>query len=222
LPDYRSRTVLRSRSLGGGGGYNELAMEDREGQELLYLRAQRDFEQQVGNDSQVQIGRHRQLLVGGDSRVTVEADEQRSVGGERKVLVRASDHLVVEQGSQTRVGTVLVQHAGRQVQLSADGEVVVEGGASISLKVGGQHLVINNAGIFASSPIQVGGAPAASVVAQPLLPGDSQAQPALLLPSTLGPVQLALVTASRALGSVLCPVCDSCCEALPAPLGGAV
>jgi type VI secretion system secreted protein VgrG len=85
----------------------------------------------------------------------VEADEQRSVSGERKVLVRASDHLVVEQGSQTRVGTVLV-HAGRQVQVSADGEVVVEGGASISLKVGGQHLVINSAGIFASSPIQVG------------------------------------------------------------------
>ncbi|MEN8643037.1 type VI secretion system tip protein VgrG, partial [Pseudomonas sichuanensis] len=147
-------------------------------------------------------------------------DEQRSVGGERKVLVRASDHLVVEQGSQTRVGTVLVQHAGRQVQVSADGEVVVEGGASISLKVGGQHLVINSAGIFASSPIQVGGTPAASVMAQPLLPGDSQAQPAPLLPTTVGPVQLELVTASEAFRSVVCPVCDSCCEALS--LGGAV
>lgn len=219
LPEYRSRTVLRSRSLGGGGGYNELAMEDRAGQELLYLRAQRDFEQLVVNDSQVQIGGHRQLLVRGDSLVTVEADEQRSVGGERKVLVRASDHLVVEQGSQTRVGTVLVQHAGRQVQVSADGEVVVAGGASISLKVGGQHLVINSAGIFASSPIQVGGTPAASVMAQPLLPGDSQAQPAMLLPTTVGPVQLALVTASQELGRAVCPVCDSCCEALP--LGGA-
>ncbi|MEN8643069.1 type VI secretion system tip protein TssI/VgrG, partial [Pseudomonas sichuanensis] len=71
LPEYRSRTVLRSRSLGGGGGYNELAMEDRAGQELLYLRAQRDFEQLVVNDSHVQIGGHRQLLVRGDSLVTV-------------------------------------------------------------------------------------------------------------------------------------------------------
>ncbi|MDF9618892.1 type VI secretion system tip protein VgrG, partial [Pseudomonas entomophila] len=106
------------------------------------------------------------------------------------------------------------------VQVSADGEVVVEGGASITLKVGGQHLVINGAGIFCSSPIQIGGAPAASVLAQPLLPGDGQGlSDALPLPVTAGPVQWALWAGSQAFDSALCPVCDSCCDA---PLGGAV
>ncbi|MDU9404436.1 hypothetical protein RTH46_18255 [Pseudomonas sp. zfem004] len=54
----------------------------------------------------------------------------------------------------------------------------------------------------------------------PAVQHDFQAQPALLLPTTVGPVQLALVTASQALGRAVRTVCDSCCEALPAPLGG--
>ncbi|MFJ4344932.1 type VI secretion system tip protein TssI/VgrG [Pseudomonas sp. NPDC089401] len=221
LPEFKSRTVLRSRSLGGGGGYNELAMEDRAGDELLYLRAQRDFEQRVGHDSHVAVGNHRQLCVQGDSQVTFEGDEQHTVGGERKVLLRGNDHLLVEQGSQTRVGTVLVQHAGRQVQLSADGEVVVEGGASITLKVGGQHLLVNSAGIFASSPIQIGGAPAPSQAAAPLPPELVSSQGPAALPKVVAPVMLALLLASKQADQDYCPLCEACTNGQCLPLGGA-
>ncbi|MFJ4345248.1 type VI secretion system tip protein TssI/VgrG [Pseudomonas sp. NPDC089401] len=211
LPDYKSRTVLRSRSLGGGGGYNELAMEDRAGHELLYLRAQRDFEQRVAHDSRLEVGNRQQVLIRGDSQITLEAEELRTVSGDRKVLLRASDHLTVEQGCQVRVGTVLAQHAGQQVQLSAAREVVVEGGASITLKVAGQHLLINGAGIFASSPIQVGGLPAASVVASPLQPGQGEGLPKpLALPVSMAPAQAALMQQSRRLGAAYCPVCEAC------------
>ncbi|WP_248918042.1 type VI secretion system tip protein VgrG [Pseudomonas entomophila] len=220
LPEYRSRTVLRSRSLGGGGGYNELAMEDRAGQELLYLRAQRDYERQVGNDSLEEIGGQREVRVKGPSRVTLEAEEHRTVGGHRQVLVRASDHLVVEEGSQTRVGTVLVQHAGRQVQVSADGEVVVEGGASITLKVGGQHLVVNGAGIFCSSPIQIGGAPAASQAVVSLPPELAGSQGPAALPKVVAPVMLALVAASKQADQDYCPLCEACANGQCLPLGG--
>lgn len=170
LPDAKARTVLRSRSLGGSGGYNELAMDDRDGNELLYLRAQRDFEQWVEHDSLLEVGNRQQVLVKGDSHVTLEAEAGCTVGGDRRVLLRSSDHLTVDLGRQVRVGTVLAQHAGQQMQLSAEREVVVEGGASITLRVAGQHLVINGAGIFASSPVQLGGVPAASLVANPLSP----------------------------------------------------
>lgn len=190
LPEHHSRTVLRSRSLGGGGGYNELAMDDRGGQELFYLRAQRDLQQRVERNSQLYIGGLQQAVV----------------VGERKTLLHASDHLTVEQASHTKVGTLLLQHAGQRVQISADGDVLVEGGNSITLKVAGQHLLVNAGGIFTSSPIQLGGAPATSLANAPSLP------PA--------PSQLALLKASQAAGSDYCPLCQSCRDGQCLPAGG--
>ncbi|MBC3475166.1 type VI secretion system tip protein VgrG [Pseudomonas taiwanensis] len=220
LPDAKARTVLRSRSLGGSGGYNELAMDDRDGNELLYLRAQRDFEQWVEHDSLLEVGNRQQVLVKGDSQVTLEAEAGCTVGGDRRVLLRSSDHLTVDLGRQVRVGTLLAQHAGQQMQLSAEREVVVEGGASITLRVAGQHLVINGAGIFASSPVQLGGVPAASLVANPLSPGQGGGvQVPGALPASMAPTQAALMQQSRLLGAAYCPVCEGCREGVAA-LGG--
>ena len=39
LPAHKTKTVLRSKSSPANGGYNELSIEDRAGQELIYLRA---------------------------------------------------------------------------------------------------------------------------------------------------------------------------------------
>lgn len=219
LPEYKARSVLRSRSLGGSGGYNELSMDDRAGQELLYLRAQRNLEQRVERDSRLHVGRHHHGLVKGDHQLTVEAEDLRTVGGARKVLLRASDHLTVEHGSHTRVGTVLLQHAGQRVQVSADGEVLVQGGASITLRVGGEYLVVNAGGIFSSSPIQQGGAPATGMQAMPLLPGgEAQAPVPAALP--LAPMMLALLRASKTADQNFCPLCQACAEGLCPAEGG--
>ncbi|MEN1522982.1 type VI secretion system tip protein VgrG, partial [Pseudomonas aeruginosa] len=59
LPANKSRTVLRSRSTPNSGGYNELSIEDRAGQEKIFLRAQRDIEQLILNDSHTSIGNDR-------------------------------------------------------------------------------------------------------------------------------------------------------------------
>jgi type VI secretion system secreted protein VgrG len=222
LPDYKSRTVLRSRSLGGGGGYNELSMDDRAGHERVYLRAQRDLELRIEHDSHLHIGRQRHALIKGTSQVTLEDEDQRTVTGARKVLLRADDHLTVEQASHTRVGTVLLQHAGQRVQVSADGEVLVEGGNSISLKVAGQHLLINASGIFASSPVQIGGAPVPGLPTAPALPGQHTAQAApVALSAPVSAWQLALLSTSQATASDYCPLCESCRDGQCLPAGGA-
>ncbi|CAK14440.1 type VI secretion system tip protein TssI/VgrG [Pseudomonas entomophila] len=221
LPDYNSRTVLRSRSLGGGGGYNELSMDDRAGQELVYLRAQRDLEERIEQDSYLYIGRQRHALIKGTSQVTLEDEDQRTVSGARKVLLRSDDHLTVEQASQTRVGTVLLQHAGQRVQVSADGEVLVEGGNSISLKVAGQHLLINANGIFASSPLQIGGAPVTGLPTAPALPGQQAGQTApVALSAPVSAWQRTLLSTSQATASDYCPLCESCRDGLCLPAGG--
>ncbi|PSS44336.1 type VI secretion system tip protein TssI/VgrG, partial [Pseudomonas sp. BBP2017] len=67
LPANKTKTVLRSRSTPGSSGYNELSIEDRKGQELIYLRAQRDLAQKIANDSRLEVGNERRETIKGNS-----------------------------------------------------------------------------------------------------------------------------------------------------------
>ncbi|WP_296259256.1 MULTISPECIES: type VI secretion system tip protein VgrG [unclassified Pseudomonas] len=171
LPEHKTKTVLRTHSSPASGGYNELSIEDRAGQEVIYVRAQRDMEQKVENDSRLQVGNERRETIKGNSIAVLEGEDQRTVTADRKVDLKSNDYLQVAQSSHTRVGRTLVAEAGDQVHLQAGANVVIHGGASITLRGGGEHLVIGPGGIFSSTDIQVGGAPAAGTAAAPVLPG---------------------------------------------------
>jgi type VI secretion system secreted protein VgrG len=186
LPANKTKTVLRSHSSPASGGYNELSIEDRSGQELIYLRAQRDMEQKVENDSRLEVGNERRETIKGNSIAVLEAEEQRTVTADRKVDLKANDYLQVGSSSHTRVGQTVVIEAGQQVHLKAGANLILDAGASITLKGGGQHIVIGPGGIFSSTEIQIGGAPAAGTAAAPVLPGmlEALSAPAALpLPS---------------------------------------
>lgn len=186
LPANKTKTVLRSRSSPASGGYNELSIEDRSGQELIYLRAQRDLEQRVEHDSRLEVGNERRETIKGDSISVLEAEEQRTVAADRKVELKANDYLQVGQSSHTRVGQTVVVEAGQQVHLKAGASLVLDAGSSITLKGGGQHIVIGPGGIFSSTEIQLGGAPVAGTSAAAISPGrlaGLTAPAALALPS---------------------------------------
>ncbi|WP_339494072.1 type VI secretion system Vgr family protein [Pseudomonas sp. RA_105y_Pfl2_P56] len=186
LPANKTKTVLRSHSSPASGGYNELSIEDRSGQELIYLRAQRDMEQKVEHDSRLEVGNERRETIKGNSIAVLEAEEQRTVTADRKVDLKANDYLQVASSSHTRVGQTVVIEAGQQVHLKAGAHLILDAGASITLKGGGQHIVIGPGGIFSSTEIQIGGAPAAGTAAAPVLPGMLEgltAPSALPLPS---------------------------------------
>ncbi|TWR93008.1 type VI secretion system tip protein VgrG [Pseudomonas saxonica] len=181
LPAHKTQSVFRSRSTPGGGGYNELRIEDRQGQELIYLHAQRDLQQHIKNDSRVHIEGASETRVTGNSVVVLKAQEQHTVTGDRKVQLKASDHLQVATSSHTRVGQLLAAEAGQEVSLQAGARVVLEAGANITLMAGGQHLVIGGGGIFSSTPIVLGGAPVPGTPASPLIPGEVEALHSLVL-----------------------------------------
>ena len=182
LPANKTRTVLRSRSSPSSGGFNELSIEDRSGQEQIYLRAQRDMEQRIEHDSRLEVGNERRETIKGNSIAVLEAQDQRTVVADRKVELKANDYLQVAHSSHARIGQTLAIEAGQQAHLKAGAQLILDAGVGITLKVGGQHLVISPGGIFSSSPIQLGGAPAVGTAAAPLLPGelDGLSTPALL------------------------------------------
>ncbi|QYX45625.1 type VI secretion system tip protein VgrG [Pseudomonas tussilaginis] len=206
LPANKTKTVLRSRSSPDNGGYNELSIEDRKGQELIYLRAQRDLEQKVENDSRLEVGNERRETIKGNSIAVLEAEDQRTVSADRKVELKANDYLHIADSSHTRIGQTLAIEAGQQLHLKAGAQVILDAGASITLKGGDQHIVIGPGGIFSSVPIVIGGVPAAAMPAV-------SAMPVAALTTSVSAVPMEALLKQNAVfreaSSGICPVCDA-------------
>ncbi|WP_338514149.1 type VI secretion system tip protein TssI/VgrG [Pseudomonas poae] len=195
LPADKTRSIFRSQSSPGGGGYNELRIEDRKGAEEIYLRAQRDWTQHVLNDQQVHVDQHRRVKVGGESHHELQGEEQRITHGNRLTELKQDDHLVVGGSQQMQ--------AGRTIRIGAGQSVVIDAGATVTIQAGGQSITLSSAGIFSSVPIQVGGGPAPT--APPLLPGVTDK----LLASIAAPLSQAQV-ASLKRSAPFCEECERC------------
>lgn len=204
LPADKTRSVFRSQSSPGGGGYNELRIEDKKGAEEIYLRAQRNWTQHVLNDQQLQVDNQRSVVVTGTARHELKADEQRITHGQRQTEVRQDDHLSVLGDRQVRVNSQATS-ASAQIHISAGQQVVIDGGASATIQAGGQWINIGPGGIFSSVPIVVGGAPMAATSAAPLVPG---------LPEKLAAAPAAVLTAAQIMSlkgdAPFCEECERC------------
>lgn len=82
--------------------------------------------------------------------------------------------------------------------------MVINAGTSLTLKAGGQHLVINPGGIFSSVPVVLGGAPMASVAPQQALEALAGAPQAII------DNPLSIMSASKQQAADFCPLCEAC------------
>ncbi|RON86281.1 type VI secretion system tip protein VgrG [Pseudomonas fluorescens] len=204
LPADKTRSIFRSQSSPGGGGYNELRIEDKKGAEEIYLRAQRNWTQHVLHDQQVQVDNARSIVVTGMAKHELKADEQRITHGQRQAEVRQDDHLTVVGDRHIRVSNQATS-ASAQFHVSAGQQVVIDGGASATIQAGGQWINIGPGGIFSSVPIVVGGAPMTAMSAAPSVPG---------LPDTLAAAPAAMLTAAQIMSfkgdAPFCEECERC------------
>ncbi|MHC8348429.1 type VI secretion system Vgr family protein [Pseudomonas sp. RT4P38] len=225
LPEHKTKTVLRSHSSPHTGGYNELSLEDRAGQEKIYLRAQRDIEQLVLNDSDTKIGNDRREQITRDSHSLIsndrfeqvdnhsasliKGDELHTTQGVRNTVVGGNELISITGNSSTTAGGTLVIQAGPHAHVTA-ANVVIDAGMSLTLKAGGHHIVINSGGIFSSVAIVEGGAPVAGVPVQSALSLVPVAAQALIAPS-LAAQKLALTQAAQQ-AAPICAVCQKLAE----------
>jgi type VI secretion system secreted protein VgrG len=197
LPADKTRSILRSQSSPGGGGYNELRIEDRQGAEEIYLRAQRDWTQHVLHDQQVRVDNQRRVTVGGESYHELQGEERRISHGNRLAELKQDDHLVIGGSQQVS--------AGRTIQIGAGQSIVIDGGACVTIQAGGESITISAEGIFSSVPIEPGGGSAPLVA--PLMQGLKEKLLAVM-PVPLSGVQVASLKRSAA----FCEECERCKE----------
>ncbi len=177
LPANKTRTLFKTLSSPGGGGYNELRIEDRKGAEQIYIHAQRDWDENIEHDQKIRVGHERHDTVEANSYSEFRAEEHLTVAGDRKVEIKPDDHLTVGQTQHIKLGTAQLTKAGREIHLKTGQKMVIEAGVELTLKAGGSFIKLDPGGITVSGPlarINAGGAPGKGSgikIKPPVLPG---------------------------------------------------
>ncbi|WP_338806997.1 type VI secretion system tip protein VgrG [Pseudomonas chlororaphis] len=145
LPANKTRSIFKTNSSLGGGGSNEVRIEDRAGQEQIYIHAQRDQDCAVENNESHWVGVNRAHSVGQDETVTI--------GQNRVRTVKVNDTLLVGGAKQDSAGTQYLMEAGMQLRLVC-GQSVFEMNASGEINLYGTAF---NFSVTGDAQINTGG-----------------------------------------------------------------
>lgn len=112
LPREKTKSGIRTRSSRHSNGYNELSFEDRRGRERVYVRAEKDLQEEVVNDHSTSVGSDQTLRVGHNQTVVVSGTrfdaiaENRiaTVGGDQTEHVGGAEKVTVDGSATRRVG----------------------------------------------------------------------------------------------------------------------
>ncbi|QXH49931.1 type VI secretion system tip protein VgrG [Pseudomonas fakonensis] len=191
LPAHKTRTTFKTLSSPGGGGFNELRIEDKKGQEQIFVHAQRDWDQNIGNDQKIHVGNERHDTVVANSYSKFQSEEHRTTVGDRKTEIKVDDHLTVGNNQHVKIGTAQLVEAGREVHIKAGDKVVIDAGMQISLSGGGSFITLDAGGVKvvgAQVLLNAGGAPGSGSgigILSPLLPGAAATALAGKVPEAL-------------------------------------
>jgi len=84
-------------------GYNELLFEDKQGEELLSLRAQNDYHLNVLHDSHTHIQNDKKTIIDNDKELSVANDSIETIGNDKKVNIVGNAITTIEKEQITTV-----------------------------------------------------------------------------------------------------------------------
>ncbi|WP_236213850.1 type VI secretion system Vgr family protein [Metapseudomonas otitidis] len=174
LPANKTRTLLKTDSSPGGGGYNELRIEDRKGQEQIYVHAQRDWDENIEHDQKIRVGNQRHDRVEGSVYSEFLGEQHHTLHKDRKTELKLDDHLTIGNEQHIQLGSGQFVEAGQEIHYYAGDKVVIDAGMELTASGGGSFLKLDPGGVtFSGATINLnsGGAAGEGSGARPILPG---------------------------------------------------
>ncbi|MGK4000918.1 type VI secretion system Vgr family protein [Sorangium sp. So ce1024] len=158
VPDQVTKSGIRTQSTPGdsGAGYNELSFDDRSGQELVHLRAQKNHEVVVLGNQTERIGGSQATSVAVDRTIEVDGADSLRVTRDRATLVSGDDHLTILGGANGRVAADRAVEVGGNDKVAAAGALLSEAGGEVRIQAGVKRP--SNATIVASGESRIVGA----------------------------------------------------------------
>ncbi|MCC7174063.1 MAG: type VI secretion system tip protein VgrG [Bryobacterales bacterium] len=160
LPANQTQSGIKSRSSKGGSSanFNEIRFEDKKGQELLTIHAERNLSTSVEADEFRSVGRNRSTTIKKDETLIV------SDGNRKETLEKGNDTLEIWQGNRdttlmqgddcllVQTGNIEVEAPAGKHNLTAR-EVLTTGLVGITLTCGGSTIKLTPASIDITSPL---------------------------------------------------------------------
>ncbi len=100
LPGDKTKSSIKSESTPGGGGFNELRFDDAAGAEEIYVHAQKNMNEAVGNDHDLTVGNNQTMAIAVDQTQTIGGNQVESIDGNQTLTVKANQEVTV-QANQT-------------------------------------------------------------------------------------------------------------------------
>lgn len=141
LPADKTRTVWKSNSTKGGGGYNELRFEDAKGKEQIFMHGQKDMDVRIKNVRKEHTGSSQHLIVGGSQFEKVSGDVHQEVGGAHKEKIAKDHHQDVGGNDLSKVANAWQVTAGQDVRIESGTDTEINTAKATSI-VSGKSVVV--------------------------------------------------------------------------------
>ncbi|MCR9296179.1 MAG: type VI secretion system tip protein VgrG [bacterium] len=152
LPLEKTKTYIKTNSTKGGDGHNELMFDDQDGQEQLYLHAERNMDVRVKKDSKTIIHGDRHQIIGQEQDGQKSGDQRELVYQDKHLNIKRNHVEHIEGNMQLMVGKGDAQSGGH-LHLVVENNRLESVGGNHNLTVDGQH----NEKIKGNLSTQVGG-----------------------------------------------------------------
>ena len=157
LPDEKTKSTLKSLSSKGGGGFNEFRLEDKKGQEEIFIHAEKNKEiriknnltEWVGNDAHQIIKKDQFELVEGNKNTEIkgnllskiDGDHGETVKGDHHSAIDGVDHLTVKGDQCIKVTGDASFKTVKNFNQEAGIKISLKSGADFHTKAGGDYAV---------------------------------------------------------------------------------
>jgi type VI secretion system secreted protein VgrG len=165
LPGEQTKSTVKSMSSKGGGGFNEIRMEDKKGSEQVFIHGEKDEDIRIKNDAREWIGQDRSLIVtrdrmnkiGRDDHDTIARDHIEKVGRDHHLDIDGKEAIKITGSHSLQVtGDVIEVFSGNQStqvtqNLYIKGmQVVIEAMTGLTIKQGANFITMDPSGIAIS------------------------------------------------------------------------
>jgi type VI secretion system secreted protein VgrG len=179
LPGGAVVSGVKSNSTKGGGGYNEISLNDTKGAELINIHAQYDQQKKVGHDERVNIGNNRTEQVGNDETITIGNNRTEKVGNNENITIGSNRTESVGSNESITVGSNRTESVGSNetISIGSNRTETVGSSETVTIALTRTHTVgVNDAlTVGAAQEVTVGAAQAITVGAARIITvGDSQ------------------------------------------------
>jgi type VI secretion system secreted protein VgrG len=135
LPDNKTRSTIKTNSSTGGGGFNELRLEDKSGEEEIYLHAERDWRREIKHDEIAEIKNDRNIkITGGNDSLTISSGNHTISISAGKSEVTAAQSIMLSVGTNSvKIDTGGVTINGIKVGVQSTATMSLQAGASLTV-----------------------------------------------------------------------------------------